>query len=532
MFDILIKNGNIVDGTGKQQFKADIAIENGKIVDIGNFGNVPAKKVIDAIGLTVSPGFIDMHSHADFSLPGHPSADNLIQQGVTTVVVGNCGMSPAPVNLNTIDQLKRYVAPLQSGYEFPWNWKNIKEYLALIKKKGTAVNVVSLVGHGTIRVAVMGFEDRKPNVNESTKIKKLINESMEQGVFGISFGLVYPPGIYTKTQELLESCKEVVKYGGLCTVHLRNEGNKLIEAVNEMIDVSKKTKIPIQISHHKAAGRENWGKVEKTIEMIERARKNGLDITLDQYPYTAGYTFLSALLPGWVHSKGVKELIKKLKRKEIRSRIKKEMLLMLSDNQSDTENLFHSADGLWESILISYCKKNKKYEGKTIDVISKEEDKDCFDVLFDILVKEEAVVTMVMFSMIEGDIQTVLRYPETIIGSDSAGIKGKTHPRSYGTFVRILGRYVREIKLLTLEDAVRKMTFLPARRMGLKDRGVIKKDNYADLVIFDAEKVSDTATYTNPCSFPVGIKYVLVNGSIVLDNGKQNKGLFGEVLFK
>ena len=306
----------------------------------------------------------------------------------------------------------------------------------------------------------------------------------------------------------------------------------MIEAVNEVIDISKKAKIPIQISHHKAAGRENWGKVEKTIEIIEKSRKKGLDITLDQYPYTAGYTFLSALLPGWVHSEGVKELIKKLKIKEIREQIKKEMLLMLSDDKSDTENLFHSADGCWKNIMISYCKKNKQYEGKTIDVIAKEENKDCFDVLFDILVEEEAVVTIVMFSMREEDIQTVLRYPETIIGSDSGGIRGKTHPRSYGTFVRVLGRYVREKKLLTLEDAVRKMTFLPARRMGLKDRGVIKKDNYADLVIFDDKKVSDTATYINPCSFPVGIKNVLVNGRVVLDNGKQNKNLFGEVLFR
>ncbi|NOY08110.1 MAG: D-aminoacylase [Spirochaetes bacterium] len=523
MLDLIIKKGLIVDGKGKKAYHADIGIQGEKIKKIGNLTSFSSRKYIDAEGLTVAPGFIDMHSHSDLGFLSSPFTEPKIMQGITTEVVGNCGMSLAPVEKTKLALLKKYLAPFQGGIvELPWDWKSFGEYLNHLQEHGTAVNVISLIGHGTIRTAVMGFENRPATSPEMRMMKSLLKEAMEQGAFGLSTGLIYPPGVYTPTSELIELCREVNQKGGLYVSHMRNEDYKLIESIREVIKIGREASVPVHISHFKVLGKENRGKTKEALELIEKVRKEGLDITCDQYPYTACSTVLSALLPPWVHQGGVTQLIARLQQPHLRKKIKEEM-------EVSYKGILKECGG-WHNVFLSYCGKHTHWEGKNIQETAEEENKSPYELFFDLLIEGEAEATMIFFAMDKQDVQRILKYPYTMIGTDGLPARGKPHPRLYGTFPRILSRYVREERILSLEEAVRKMTALPAEKLNLKGRGLIREGMYADLVVFSQDKISDQSTYENPRRYPEGIEYVLVNGGITVDKGNPGKGLFGKVL--
>jgi len=534
MFDIVIKNGKMVDGTGNPWFKADLGIENEKIATVGRLDRSESGRTIEAEGLVVCPGFIDMHSHSDVSVFFNPSLDSAVRQGITTLVTGNCGMSLAPVNSSRKDLLMKYLSPfLPPGGQLRIDWNNFAEYLTRLEENKTSANIAQLVGHGTVRIAVMGLESRDPTSEELEKMKALVAEAMKAGAFGMSAGLIYPPGIYSKTDELIELCRIVARYGGIYACHIRGEGDTLMEAVKEAINIGEETSIPVEISHHKAAGKPNWGKTKETLSLMKKARARGVDVTFDQYPYNAGMTSLSTLLPPWVHVGGIDEMLKRLRSSEERERIRKDIELGIMG----WENFI--ADCGWENIYVSSVtnEENKHLEGKSLVEIAKMKKKDEFTALCDLLLEEKGKATIVLFMMDEKEIRRVMKSCLQMVGTDSWALAphgilglGKPHPRFYGTFPRILGKYVREEAALTLEDAIRKMSSFPAQRIRLEDRGLIREGMWADIVIFDPTKVIDKATYQDPHQYPEGIEYVLVNGKVIIDKGEHTGILAGKIL--
>jgi N-acyl-D-aspartate/D-glutamate deacylase len=529
--DILIKGGTIFDGTGNPSFKKDISIINGKINTIGDFKK-NIKNSLNVKGMIVSPGFIDIHNHADQGILAFPYADNYIMQGVTTCVVGNCGLSMAPVNLDNLIFLKRYLSPfLETGYNYKWNWKTLKEYFEEVKIQGTSVNIAPLVGQGTIRIAVKGFENSKTSKEEMKKMKKLLIQSLEDGAFGMSTGLIYPPGSYSTTEELIELASILKNYGALYASHIRNEGNKLIEAVKEAIKIGEENKIAVEISHHKAAGKVNWGKISTTLELMKKARLRGVDVNCDVYPYLAGMTTVTSLLPAWSLEGGIEKMLKRLENIKIKNVIKNNII-----ERNEWENVIQLVG--WNNIIITECPLNKTYEGKSLGKILKEKNKfdKPYEGLFEWLLEIGGIATIIIFSMDESDVQKVISNPLSSICSDSwvtgPSGNGKPHPRAYGTFPRILRKYVIEDKVITLEEAIRKMTSLPASKIGLKKRGIIKEGFHADILIFDPNDIKDKATYANPRKYPEGIKYVFVNGRIVAENGKLTGVKSGKILKK
>lgn len=534
MFDIIIRNGKMIDGTGNPWFKADLGIENGKIAKIGHLDLSKAEKTVDAEELTVCSGFIDMHSHSDMSVFFNPRFESAIMQGITTLVTGNCGMSLAPVNPAREDLLVRHFSPfLPPGGELKIDWITFREYSARLKENKIGSNVAQLVGHGTVRIDVMGFENRDPTSKELEEMKALVVEAMEAGAFGMSTGLIYPPGMYSKTAELIELCKVVARYGGIYTSHIRGEGVTLMDAVKEAIDIGDKAGIPVEISHHKAAGKPNWGKTEETLRLMKGARARGVDVTCDQYPYDAAMTSLATLLPPWVHVGGMDEMLNRLRSSGERERMKKD----IEQGIAGWENFV--SDCGWENIYVSSVTTdgNKGLEGRNLAEIAKVKKKDEFTAVFDLLLEEQGKPTMVLFMMDEKDIRRVMKSNLQMVGTDSWAVApygisgaGKPHPRFYGSYPRVLGKYVREEEALTLEDAIRKMSSFPAQRLGLKDRGLIKEGMWADIVIFDPVKVIDKATYQDPHQYPEGIEYVLVNGKVVVEKGNHTGILAGKVL--
>lgn len=530
MFDLLLKNGRIVDGTGNPWFWGNVAITGGHITAVGRVDG-PARQVIDVDGLVIAPGFIDSHSHADFVCAAVPQAESKIMQGVTTEVVGQCGLAQAPVNPATLADLKAYLAPfIPQGVKLDWSWHSVDDYFRRIKQQGNSTNLAFLVGHGTLRLAVMGFADREPTQDELEKMKSLLAEGMAAGAFGLSSGLIYPPGCYAKTAELIELAQVAAAFGGVYASHIRNEGGQLLAAVEEAIRIGEEAGVPVSISHHKAAGRANWGQTTKTLELMAAARSRGVDITFDVYPYTAGNTLLSALIPPWAQAGSVEQMLEHLTNEESRARIKRDIAAGIPG----WENLAASAG--WENILIGGCAAHKEYEGKTLAAVAESTGKDPADALMDLLVDERGEVTISLFTIDEAEMQRLLSHPLAAVGSDgwasaTTGIlaQGKPHPRAFGTFPRVLGRYVRELRVLTLEEAVRKMTSATAQRYGLHDRGLLKPGFAADVVVFDPQAIKDTATYQNPFQYPEGIHWVLVGGRVsVRDNRLQ--GINGTVL--
>ncbi len=522
-FDILIVNGRVVDGAGNPWFKADVGITGESISAIGKLQDSGVGRTIDAEGLVVAPGFIDIHGHSSYSVLIDPRVESKVRQGVTTEVSGNCGTSPAPMN-GAVREYRETFMRAQLPESFDLDWETMGEYLDKIDERGAAFNVVPLVGQGSVRQNVMGFEDRQPTKGELAEMRDLIAGAMKDGAWGMSSGLVTTPSCYADTDELTELAKMVAEHRGVYYIHLRGESETLFKALDEAFEIGKRSGVSLEIVHFKASGRDNWGNTEEGLRRIEEARAQGMDITLDQYPYIASSIGLSALIPPWAHEGGNDRLLERLRDPKVRRKIKEGPTRLTNE---------------LDDVLISFAKNKPDYEGKKVTEIARMEDKDPMDTVFDLLLAENAQAGMVVFGMSEEDVEQVMRSPYMMVCSDGVGVspsgthnRGKPHPRYYGAFPRVLSRYVREKCVLSLQEAVRKMTSLPAQRIGLRDRGLLREGFKADVVLFDPETVNDEAAFTDPHRFPKGIPYVMVNGGLVVDGGGQTGALPGRVLRK
>jgi len=522
-FDIIIKGGYIIDGTGAPPFRSDIGIINDTIWKLGDLSGHNAEIIINARGLYITPGFIDIHNHSDMSIFSIPTADNYIMQGVTTIVVGNCGSSPAPIT----DKNKEFIKELMWGSginDYSVKWDSFTSYLQELDKLKKSVNVAVLVGHGTLRSAVLGFDNIKPSGKELKEISELLNESLKAGAFGMSLGLIYVPSMFANHNELTNLSKIVSKYGGILAVHMRDEGANLLDSIFEVITIARDTGVKLEISHLKAVGKSNWGKALLALKVIEDYSSRGLDISADAYPYEASSTFLSAILPRWVREGGSKELVRRLKSNEVVSKLREELMKVgvMGSRRLD-----------WDDIMISSSPKHKDVEGLRINEIALKWGLEPIDVVIKLLIEDEGSTEMIAFGMNEHEVSKVISHPLVAIGSDGLIRKfgeGRPHPRNYGTFPRVIAKYVRELKLISLSEAIRKMTSLPARKLGLWNRGIIRPGFKADIVIFNYDTIKDTSTYTSPHKYPIGIEYVIVNGVVVVDGGRHIGNMPGKLL--
>lgn len=524
MFDILLKNARIVDGTGNPSFYGDVGVENGRISAVGSLSENEATRTVDLDGLALAPGFIDLHTHSDFTLPLYPRAASMVRQGVTTQLVGNCGFSPFPVAPERLDLLKSYAAFIDAGLS--WEWRSLSDYAAMLESLPLASNVAFQVGHGTVRIAAMGFENRDPTDSELAAMEKLVAQAMEEGAFAFSSGLIYVPGIYSQTPELVALAAVAAKYGGFYSSHIRGEGETLLDAIGEALTVGREADLPVQLSHHKASGKPNWGKIKTSLAMMDAARAEGRDVLADQYPYTAGSTTLAALLPSWAMEGGVDGMLSRLSDPATTQKIKAEMETPESRSRGidpDTVMVSSIPDG-----------PNKQYEGQMLTDIAVKRGVSPIDAALDLLKAESGGVQMITFAMSEEDVRQVMRHPAVAIASDgwtlSPEAGGKPHPRSYGTYARVLGKYVREDGVLRLEEAVRKMTSLPAQRLRRFDLGLIRPGCAADLVVFNPAQVDERGTFENPHQFCTGVEHVMVNGQFVIERGEDTGAAAGKVL--
>ena len=515
-FDLIIRNGCICDGTGNPSRHADVGIVGDRIEAIGKLSDATAKETVDASGKVVAPGFIDMHNHVDHAVLAFPDEESYIMQGVTTSVVGNCGLSMAPVSDAHRDEVRKYLKPfLDKKFDYGWEWSTLTEFFTRVRNSGTIQNLAPLVGQGTLRIAVKGFDPSPATGAEMARMKALLLEELEQGAFGLSSGLIYPPGSYTTERELTELASVLTPFGAVYATHIRNEGDRLIESVDEAIAIGEANGIPVEISHHKAASRANWGKVNATLRIMEQARSRGVDVSCDVYPYPAAMTTISALLPSQALEGGIGEMLRRLADPASRA----QLAAAIGDGTMKEENWIRGIG--WKNIVIAECGAAPRYDGMSLEqIIAGRKPEDPFGSFFDWLLEVKAEATMVLFGMDEDDVRTVIAHPLSAVISDSwvtaprAG--GRPHPRGYGSFPRLLGKYVREEKLLSLEEAVRKITSMPASKIGIRDRGLLREGFFADVVVFDAATVRDKATFTNPHQYPEGIEHVVVNGRIVV----------------
>ena len=524
MFDLLFKNAKVVDGTGAPWYIADVAVKGDKIAKIGKICESLASKVVDAKGYVLSPGFIDSHSHSDYGILRHKLNESRILQGITTELGGDCGSSPMPIVPERRALLEKAVDFLNDGIKL--DWTDAKGYLDTVEKNGTSVNFAMMVGHGSIRIAAMGFDDREPTPEEFDKMRTYTRESMEQGCFGLTTGFIYPPGCFATNDEVIELAKVVAEYGGFYKSHMRYEGDEVIRSVEDTIEVGVKANLPVQIDHHKITGRKNWQyKSYATIALVERARSRGVDVTLDQYPYRASATTLTSIMPQWTLVGGMEKMVERLKDAEMRGQIDKEI-----------REYFDRVQKLWTDVFITSVpsEKNAWTKGKNMQEIAETLKKDPFEAAIDLMIEENGDVAQLSFGMCEEDIEHIMKCPYTMIGSDGSAhpldTKDVPHPRSYGTFPRVISEYCRERKLFSLETAIFKMTGLPSARVGLHDRGVIKEGMNADLVLFDFENIKDTPTFTKPNVACEGILQVYVNGVLTAENGVHTGALAGKVL--
>jgi len=529
-FDLLIKNGRLIDGTGNPYYKADIGITNGRIGCIGrDIDPKGAQRVIDAHDLIVAPGFFDAHSHDDLYLLVNPTCDEKVLQGATTTIIGNCGFSAAPISEEFRADMRDALAIIGAQHIPKEDLGNhsFDDFLRGLESKKPGINVIPLVGHSTVRTAVVGSANRAPTDSELKRMKEFVVGAMKEGAFGISTGLIYAPGNYAKTGEIIELAKAASKFNGIYATHLRSESDSVIPAIAEAIVIGEEANLPIHISHHKVAGKDNWGKSVETLKMMAEARARGLEVTCDQYPYRAGSTFLAALLPPNILAGGPEVFSKKLKDPRIRDAVVEEIK---KDKGGRWENLIKRSG--FDNIVIALSLNHHDYIGKSIAGIAKIENKNPYDVILDLVVEEKRGTIAILFSMDEEDIQRIMKNPLTMIGTD--GIPGfgtgKVHPRLTGTFPRILGRYVREEGILGLEEAIRKMTSFPARTFGVKQKGLLMEGFDADIVIFNPSTIIDKSTYEDPQKKPQGINYVLVNGEIAVENGHVTGATSGKIL--
>ncbi len=484
--DILIRNGRILDGTGNSWYYGDVAVKDGKIIAVGKVDNMDAIKIIDANKRIVSPGFIDVHGHIETGIMEKPTADNYVHDGVTTVITGNCGGSAL----------------------------NIRDFFRRVDSARPSINIATLIGHNTVREQVMRREKREPSVAEQKQMEALVEKAMEDGAVGFSTGLIYIPGTYAKTDEVIGMAKSAAKHQGIYASHIRDEENKVVDAIQEAINIGKQAQIPVQISHFKVSGRANWGRSNITLGLIKQARDDGWEVTIDQYPYTASSTNLGVTLPDWAFAGGNDSLKARLQNPVVRSQIQKEMLQQLKDFKYKN----------YSYAVVANYPKDSTLNGKSISEINKlknRKPKPRYEAETIIEMVEQGGAQMVYHSMNEKDVRNIMQYPFALVGADAGvPIPGKSmpHPRAYGTNARILGRYVRDEKIITLEEAVRRMTSLAAQKFGLKDRGLIKEGMAADILVFDEKRVQDLSTFEKPHQYSKGFDFVIINGAVVVEN--------------
>jgi N-acyl-D-amino-acid deacylase len=572
--DLLIKNGLVFDGTCSEPFKADVGISSDRIVFINKESGVSLRPmgsqksvhspwgiktdgVIDAQNMAVAPGFIDTHAHSEFTLLADPRAEGKICQGITTEINGNCGLSAAPLYGEALHQREDDLKELVIRER----WSTFEEYFQILEKRGMKINFVTLVGHGNLRASVIGYKDKTPDEVELKKMQTLLKEAISEGAVGLSTGLIYPPGIYSETEELIElskvlsqsynpasspfnpsaslpdgrqagplikgGIKKGVGAGGIYTTHMRSEGDKLIESIEETIRIGKEAGIKVHISHIKTSGKKNWHKIGSALSLMEESRNKGILLTCDRYPYTASSTDLDSILPSWAYSGGKEEELKRLKNSKLREKIKNQILNA------------HSFKDYWKKISISSVssKKNRWMEGRNLHDIARINGKEPVDTLFDILIEEKLNVSAIFTSMHEENLKKFLSLSYCMIGTDSSArcfsgltCKGKPHPRGFGSFPRFLGRYVSKEHLMSMSEGIYKITMLPAKTFGIYKRGIIKKGAYADIIIFDHQRIIDRATFQDPFLSPEGIYYVLVNGLPALWEGQLTGINAGRIL--
>lgn len=537
MYDVKIVNGLIIDGTGNPGYTADVGIVGDQIIAIGDLSDATSRETVDASGKVVAPGFVDMHTHSDLAVLFDPLTNSKIFDGVTTEVVGNCGIGVAPVSEANRQLLIDYLGTRMIGnlpVKIELNWSSMAEYLDYVRRHPPALNVCALLAQGAVRIAVMGFDKQAPTNRQLSEMKSLVAAGMAEGAVGFSSGLIYMPGEFSTTDELAELAKEIKPYQGFYVSHIRNESEGVFDALEEALTIGEKAGVPVHVSHLKVAGQSVWGRSPELLARIDKANQDGVETTFDLYPYTSGMTGLTACMPPWAFEGGVEKLLNRLADAEIRAKI----VADVENGIPGWQNLFKAAGG-WENITITTVNSeaNKHLEGKTIRQIADLQDKDPYNTVFDLLIAEKGKVLIVLLLMAEEDLINILRHPMSMIGSDGMSVStegimsfGMPHPRAFGTRARVLARYVREKKVLSLEEAVKKMSYMPAWRLGLPKRGLLRVGYYADAVVFDPDEVRDNAVYSDPKQYSSGFEYVVVNGKIVLANGMHQKVFNGRVI--
>jgi N-acyl-D-amino-acid deacylase len=528
-YDLVITGGRIIDGSGRPPFRADLAIKGDRIVRIGGLRGLNATRTIDASGQIVAPGFIDMLGQSEQFLLIDPRAMSKVMMGVTTEITGE-GESIAPLN----DRILKEQEDFNRRYNLTVDWRTLGEYFKRLAKQGSGVNLATFVGATQVREYVIGYDDRPPTPAEMTQMKQLVAAAMKDGALGLSTSLQYVPARFAKTDEIVELAKVARQYGGMYITHQRSEANAIDDSMKEVFEIARRARIPAEIWHFKTAYKKNWGRMPEMLRRIEAARRQGLKITADVYPYVAGSTSLSACLPPWAIAGGTDRMVARLKDPETRARLKQE----ISTDSKDWENIYLGSGGPSGILIASVVNRDlENWQGKRLAEVASAQNKDPLEALFDFIIADHGQTGAIYFMMNEADMKAALRSPFVSICTDNGAraadgplAGSKSHPRGWGSYPRILGRYVRDEKLMSLEFAIHKMTGLPAANLGLKQRGLLRQGYFADITIFDPKTVIDRATFEEPNQYPTGINFVIVNGQIEVDNGQRTKALAGKVL--
>ena len=529
-FDVIIKNGAVYDGSGGEAQHVDLAIRGDRIAGVGDYKNAKAKTVIDARGLAVAPGFINMLSWSTESLIQDGRSQSEIREGVTTEILGE-GESMGPLN----EELKKRMLREQSDIKFDIKWNTLAEYLQYLEKRGISCNVASFIGAATIRENVIGFEDKVPTAEQLDQMRELVRKEMEAGALGIGTALIYPPAFYSKTDELIELCKVAAKYRGKYISHMRSEGNQLLEAFDELLRISREAGIPAEVYHIKAAGEKNWGKIDNLLSQIEAAQKEGLNVRANMYTYTAAGTGLDACLPPWTEEGGYPALFKRLRDPATREKIAAEVKI----DSDKWENLYIGAGSPDNILLVAFkSEKLKPLTGKTLATVAKMRGKDPITTIMDLIAEDESRIGTIYLVMSEENVKKEIAKPWISFCSDEASqapegvfLKSNPHPRAYGSFVRVLGKYVRDEKVITLSEAIRRLSAFPATNLGLDHRGMLKEGMFADVVAFDPATITDHATFEKPHQYATGVKHVFVNGVQVIKDGEHTGAKPGRALW-
>jgi N-acyl-D-amino-acid deacylase len=525
LLDALIRGGRVLDGSGQPAFVADVGIEGDRIVEVGPDSGRTAARTIDADGLYVCPGFIDMHTHSDVQLLAHPEHDCKVRQGVTLDVIGQDGLGYAPTTPAVMDQLRRQLVGWNDDPPgFDWGFRTVDQYLARFDERA-AINVAYLAPHGTLRMIAVGMDDRPATDAELARMKSLVAEAMDQGAVGLSSGLTYVPGMFGSDDEIVELCKVIAPYGGYYCPHHRNYGKRAIEAYSDCISIARRANVPLHIAHAHVSFECNRGRASELLARIDAARAAGTEVTFDAYPYVVAATYLHAVLPSWVSEGGHKATLERLANPALRARLTTELERTGSDG-------FHDLTVDWSRIVVSGVRRedNRRFVGLSVEAAAKVAGRSPIDFFCELLVSEELGVSSLLHIGIEENVRTMLAHPAQTGGSDGILVGDRPHPRGWGTFPRYLGVYVRELGLASWEEMVRRLTSQPAARLGLRDRGLVRTGMAADLVCFDPASVRDAATFENPRAYPEGIPHVMVNGKLVIDGGRHTGALAGRAL--